>query len=327
MLRTYLAGLESRQPQSVGNMCIIPLVSQGTEREDIGTIADIYLHRDIAYDRLELSNQAKFATIVPNGFALITKERAQDRAVASKTLLAAGKTKDVNAFCVQSSQSGYMSSGNREQQESRMLPATIRLAAYNFRQERNFSALWGSLGQYNTKLGVEGNFLASFFTKYKDQLDSFVAEFELVPHQRGAIIFINDEVIGVEISPNPMTWSAQWETLIRDCYGSEAISQQGKVQNIDESALLGDAATLEELAEKVDKLDDAEFDFAEQQITELLNQAETVKESQKEGEFKVLDVETPQYVGQAVTDKSNRIIDLTLLRREAANRGFTMRRR
>jgi hypothetical protein len=146
-----------------------------------------------------------------------------------------------------------------------------------------------------------------------------------VPYQRGAIILINDEVVGVEIAPNALAFSAQWESLIRDCYGSEAITLQKEFKTIDESALLGEANTLEDLAEKVQKLEDREFEFAEKHVRDVLGQDEKLTQRQKEGELTVVDVETDDYMGQAVR-RDDLLIDLTLLRRDAAQRGFRFRK-
>lgn len=324
MLRNFLKGLEARQPQSVANMTIIPLVDQETEYNDIGTIRDIYLHQDRHYDNLEMGTHADYPTIMPSGYTLITKEMAQDRAVGSKTIIPPKKTMQVNAFCVQSSQPGLMR--DRSKQEVRMLPASVRLAAYHNRKTRSYSALWNSLGAYNQSSGVGGNFLKSFFDKYTAQLNEFVAEFELVQHQRGAIIIINNEVMGVELSPNPRVWAGQWEPLIRDCYGSEAVARQEQFKVIDESALLTNVETLDDLVTKVEELDENEYKYAESVVDKILGQRAETSQTQREGDLTVQDVETDDFVGQAVY-RDDRIIDLTLLKREVAQRGFRFDRR
>lgn len=321
MLRDLLRGFEARQPQSVANMTIIPLVNQDLVYTDIGTVADIYLERDQAYDRLTMGNQSDQPTIMPSGFTLITKEKAQDRAVANKTIIPGKNSVEVNAYCVQSTQPGHMDKKNKDKQEVRMLPVTVRKVAYANRNERNYSALWQSLGVYNTTLGVSGNYLTSFFDRFKDQLENFIAEFELIPHQRGAIILINDKVVGVEIAANPLAFSAQWESLIRDCYGSEAISKQKDFKVIDESAIMADVDSLEDLAECVERIEDKEFLFAERTINDILSQVERQSDRQTVGALKVVDVETDDYLGQAVR-KNGSIIDLTLLSRDTAQKGF-----
>lgn len=321
MLRELLRGFEARQPQSVGNMTVIPLVGQVSEYSDVGTIEDIYLNRDTSYDTLHMANRSERVTIVPGGYSLVTKEAAQDRAVRSKELVAAGQTKQVPAFCVQSSQGGYMRGHDAEKQTVRMLPATVKKAAYHNRNRRGYDGLWDTLQTYNTTVGVGGNFLRSFFDKFRQQMDEFVAEFELVPHQRGAIILINDEIIGVEIAPNPMAFSAQWELLIRDCYGSEAIARQTQVDKVDETAVFTDAETLEGLSEALTEFEDKEWDYVEKLVNTVLSQNESCAERQAHGGLKVVDVETEDYVGQAVRENGT-IIDLTLLSREANEKGF-----
>lgn len=327
MLKDLLRGLEARQPQVVGNMSVIPLIAQETEYNDVGCIKDIYLDSDISYDSLVMSSESTKPTIMPSGYAIITNEHAQDRAVASKTLLPAKKAVKVNAFCIQSSQPGHMKSTNKSMQKFRMLPATVRTAAYHNRHQRNYSALWQTLGAYNNSVGVGGDFLKSFFDKFQQQLDEFVAEFELVDHQRGAIVLINNKVYGIEISPNPVAWAAQWETLIRDCYGSEAVAKQSEFKTIDKSSLLGKAKTLEELVDRVKELEDKEWKFAEDLVDEILNQTISVRnEIQKEGNLKVVDIETDDYVGQVIQNGQS-IIDLTFLKREASTKSFRFTRR
>jgi hypothetical protein len=307
-------------------MTVIPLVAQG-EEANIGSMREVYLSRDPAYTALELGTESAYPTIVPGGYTIITQERAQDRTVPGKALIPANSVKTVNAFCVQSSQPGHMRRENRNMQQFRMLPASIRLEAYRHRNESNVGQLWNDLAAYNTRLGVSGNFLTSFFERYKQQLEEFIAEFEIIDGQRGAIILIDNEMIGVEIAPNTVAWADQWEALIRDCYGSEAIARQSKTQTVDDSALFGDAETLDELLIKLDKQEEAEFALAERLINEVLDQTERATVTQKEGGFAVLDVETDQWIGQAVKNKDNKLIDVTLLRRDAAERGFRMRRK
>ncbi len=321
MLRDFLKGFEAKEPQVVANMTLIPLVGQESEYGAVGTMTDIYLERDLAYDKLSMGTESDLITIMPSGYTLITEEKAQDRTVANKTLIPAKKAKQVNAFCVQSSQSGHMTKSNRDKQSVRMLPVTVRKAAYLHRNEQTCSALWPTLAKYNEALGVRGNFLTSFFENFKAQLDQFIAEFELVPYQRGAIILINDEVMGVEISPNPLAWSAQWESLVRDCYGSEAITRQKDFKAIDESAIFGDVASFEELSSRLDAFEEKEFEFAQNIVNDVLSQQEKCSERQVESNLRVEDVETEEFVGQAIRN-DRAIIDLTLLRRDASERSF-----
>jgi hypothetical protein len=313
VLGDLLAGLEARPPQSAANKTVIPLVSPPGEVA-VGTLRDIYLEQDPAYNRLVLGTESEYPTILPLGYTLITRERAQDRAVATKTVIPGRGSREVPAYCVQSSQCGHMARANRERQEARMLPLGVRRLAFRHRESQDFRALWEGLAGHNRRHGVAGNFLSSFFEHYRRQLREFVAEFELVPGQRGAVVLINDRVEGVEVAPSPAAFAAQWEPLIRDCYGAEAVGRQAGLGAIDGSQLLGDAGTFEELLTRLEELEGREREFADRTVAGILGQDETGRERQREGPLRVLDVETAEYEGQAVRENGS-IIDLTLLRR------------
>ena len=112
ILKDLLKGFAAHQPQSVGNMSVIPLTAPDSEYHDVGDVSDVDLDRDTDYSSLHLrTRRSSGVTIVPNGLTYITKERAQDRAVHSAHLIK--DTKKVGAFCVQSSQCGHMSGQQR----------------------------------------------------------------------------------------------------------------------------------------------------------------------------------------------------------------------
>jgi hypothetical protein len=117
--------------------------------------------------------------------------------------------------------------------------------------------------------------------------------------------------------------------LIRDCYGSEAVALQGG-ESVSALDIIGDADTLEALADAVEKADNAEYEYAERQVMEILGQQQTESVRQaatsRTGGMSVVDLETSDFVGQAVRSNGS-IVDMTLLRRDAAERGFRMRKR
>ena len=120
--------------------------------------------------------------IVPNGYTIITKERAQYLTVAAVHILE--KNKKVKAYCVQSSQSGLMNANNTEDKTIRLLPLAVRHYAHNvYKNDNKIGALWGKLGEINRQLGVGGDYLANFFKQFKQDLEQFVAQFEPIPNQ------------------------------------------------------------------------------------------------------------------------------------------------
>lgn len=205
----------------------------------------------------------------------------------------------------------------------RLLPQSLRYAAFQRRTSANYSELWQSIGQYNRSSGCSGDFLTTYFTKYADQLDEFVAEFEVVPKQRGAIVLINDEVVGVEIAPNTKAFEAIWEPAIRDCYGSEALRAREKAKPAEEE-FLGDVADLDDLTTAVARLEEKERARVQELVNSILKQRGRKTKSHQLEELTMHDVETGDYVGFGVTTDSvdEGFIFLSLISKPLAARDF-----
>lgn len=299
-------------------MTLVPLVEQKTECFTVGDLRDIYLKKDQSYDTLVMATQSPHVTIIPQGLVFITKEQAQDRTLPSAHLVKTQKT--CHAFCVQSSQGGLMQREATEQRQFRLLPAGVRLAALNKRKQEGYSAIWEDLEAFNQQLGVQGNFLVSFFQHYQKQLAEFVAEFEPVPFQRGAVILINGEVVGVEVMPNSSAFLALWEPLIRDCYGAEALLHSSNAP-VAVPVIMEDVESLDDLVIAVNDLARREQAWAESLVEVALTQKEHLQNEELEGEFGLYAVETSEFEGQLV-QRNGETVYMSLLRSPPQRRAF-----
>jgi hypothetical protein len=205
-----------------------------------------------------------------------------------------------------------------EERSLRLLPAGVRLAALSKRNQQGYSAIWEDLAAFNHKLNVPGNFLVSFFQHYQKQLAEFVAEFEPVPLQRGAVILINGEVVGVEVMPNSLAFLALWEPLIRDCYGAEALLHSSNVP-MAVPVIIDDVESLDELVIAVNDLARREQAWAESLVEVSLTQKERLREEQREGEFRLHAVKTAEFEGQLV-QRNRDTLYLSLLRSPSQRR-------
>lgn len=317
MLRDYLAGFEPRQPQIVGNMAVIPLVNSEIEFTGIAGAENVQLKNDPEYGLLELAPGELGLTIVPNGYTIITKERAQDRTVPALHIL--DKNKTVKAYCVQSSQGGHMNPANSDQQSVRLLPWVIRHYAHTvYKKDQQIGALWGKLGEMNSKLGVSGDYLVRFFEQFKDELEQFVAQFEPIPGQRGAIVIINGRVVGIDIFPSAEAFLKIWEQLIRDCYGSEAIRQQGEATPAP-PAILGDVEDIEQLLAAVQRMADAEKKWAYDLVKAVLDQEEVLENestvnTEAFGKLAIKNILTDELEGQGIFSENGSAVYLSLFR-------------
>lgn len=222
-LEEILYGVGCGRSQSVGNMEVIPLVDEGDiQDENLGPPEVEVGTSD--YGTVNLRNDMEQPTIVPPGAGWVVKEAAQDHAIGGGTLIGPGKSKRIDtARCIQSRQSGTITRGKHEML---ILPAQLRTQALALRKRHGYSELWDALARFNAGYGrVNGDerSLAPFLQHFKSQLDQFVAEFELVPKQIGAIVLVNGALVGIELAPNERYWAAVWTPLIRVCYGSWSI--------------------------------------------------------------------------------------------------------
>lgn len=217
-----LAGVSPGRMQSVGSMAVIPLLSEESEQDTtFAPLDDLHVGTS-NYGSVDLENQADRPTIVPPGAGWVVKQAAQDHAVGSGVLMRAkSKTTVDTARCIQQSQGGTIS---KAAHDMLILPASLRTKALALRRESGYNKLWPSIDEFNRSLGVSGGAHLEYFLKeFKGELDTFVAQFELVPNQVGALILINGKTVGIERAPSEEFWKSLWEPLVRVCYGSLAI--------------------------------------------------------------------------------------------------------
>lgn len=214
-----LRGTAMGPMQSVGAMDVIPILG-----EDDETFAPPELVVGTStYGTIEVRSEADRVTIVPPGAGWVVKQAAQDHAVGGGAILPARTVRKITtAMCIQQGQGGTI---RNDRHRMLILPVALRAAALSMRNRADYSKLWKSIEQFNASVGVQqhGGHLEYFLRTFAKQLDEFVAEFELVPRQLGAVIVVGGHVVGIERAPSAAFFEALWEPLIRVCYGSLAI--------------------------------------------------------------------------------------------------------
>ncbi len=224
-LKELLKNIKIQTPQIAGNQIVIPLTTT-KPLTDVSEEMLISIVSDTDYSHLTLKNDDGKPVIVPQGSAWITKKSGQDRATLKVNVVDCSERKKVNVGCVQSSQGGGITGTDAD--ELRFIPASIRKAAIEKDPNtgnHDYSIIWTDIEEYMKRLGITSGraHIHDFFDHYKKELETFIAPFEKVKNQVGAIILINNKVIGIELYPNYGSWSKIWKKLIRDSYGSEAI--------------------------------------------------------------------------------------------------------
>ena len=226
-LARILEGKRGARPQTVGLMEVVPLLPQDeTHHNRMFAVPSksMLLAGNPAYGTIIVENKDTVRPlIVPSNTTWITRHAAQDHALNKASLLAAsGKSTYDTAACVEQTQAGQIPSDVHQFQ---ILPASLRRIDKDLAERRDFRKFWGNISTLNTALGLPecGGHLNKLFTHLDKELQQFVAEFETIPGQIGALIIINGKLQGVEIAPSPEYWDSVWEPLIRFSYGPEAV--------------------------------------------------------------------------------------------------------
>ncbi|HSA52631.1 MAG TPA: DUF6569 family protein [Yinghuangia sp.] len=216
-----LAGARPGSVQSVGRMQVLPLLAGDAPTADLGDPSALGISTG-DYGTLFFRNESPGPVLVPSHLAVIVSQAAQDHAMPRAALVAAGAERSYTAaMCIQQSQGGLIRHGRHR---LAVLPPALREAASDLPAEPGYNRLWPAVSQFKNSARVTGAAnLVQFLKRFATELDQFVAEFECVDDQIGAVVLMDDRVIGVERAPSHTYWQALWEPLIRFCYGAEAV--------------------------------------------------------------------------------------------------------
>lgn len=250
-IEEILRGTGPGPAQSAGQMAVIPLLG---EDSDTFSPPDLEVGTG-GYGTVLLRNESDRPTVVPTGAGWVVAQKAQDHALGGGALLRPGESRQIDtAMCIQQSQGGLI---GRAKHALLILPAALRNKALSVRQVKDFRKLWESIQQLNKGFGIEqvGGHLEFFLRAFEKELSEFVAEFELIPRQVGAIILVGGEIVGIERAPSAAYWQAVWSPLIRVCYGSLAAkaARENKAPPATRAPLGGRSGSLAELRRALDQ--------------------------------------------------------------------------
>jgi hypothetical protein len=268
-----LAGCELGPVQSVGRMQIVPLLA-GQAAATGGFVAPPMCRTATsAYGTLVFDNPHEQPLLVPCHAGFVVRQAAQDHAMAHAALVA-GKSRAAfdTALCLQETQGGTIAAAEHAMV---ILPFPLREPALAVRDQRGYRRLWPAVRAFNADVGLRAVAdLAVFLGHFARELDRFVAEFESLDGQVGAVVLADGRVLGVERAPSVAYWETLWAPLLRGCYGAELIRRQriGGPARPPATRVPLDTAevgSLEELAAALDAADRAELRLIHDHIAEL----------------------------------------------------------
>lgn len=311
-IKDLLHGTEAGTLQIVGNMAIIPLTSIFVEDRVISPLQPGVEVTTSNYGTVVVKNTTNSAVITPSHLGIMTKAKAQDHAMTTAAALEARQAQGYNdACCVEPSQGGTIKAG--DSLDMVVIPLPLRKIIDTLKGKIGYNKLWDKLSSFlrSTKSNKSGA-LADFYKTYADELEKFIAQFEPVPNQVGAIILVNDRVVGVERTPNYQFWLDMWRPLLRGSYAAYALQMQTEDPSPSEMReklrIEGDPYTLEDLAQALIDADDKALDHARNIIKEELIDATmktTVLADKGSGNISVVALSNDQFTGQVVMYNDN----------------------
>lgn len=323
ILQEILKGYQLAMPQVVGHMRVVPIITD-TPFTKVTGMENVYLKKDVTYNQLIMSTREGEIAIIPQGLMYVTQKGAQDRALPSAQLIRGDKKIDVD--CLEPEQGGLMRA--QEQREYGLLPYTLKAKALQYINDGEYDSLWNDITEFMRQSGVPGRAIYKFFKRYVKELETFVAQFEPIDMQVGAIFVINNEILGLEIAPNYETWNLMWRPIVRDCYGAEAVArlQQGAVAPEAGIALKNDTIeTIEDLENVLVQMKQQELGVASE-ILSTIGALQFEKESlQVLEDFELFSFTSNDFVGQGVQHGPERFVYLSLMIKNRVKRAAPAR--
>jgi len=301
--------------QAAGNMVVVPITS-ATEFNGLADTTDVRLAKDPDYGRLEFTNTAGSTGVVIQGWTLLTEQHAQDRTVPFAHLVAAKQNKLVPANCVESSQPGYIQTAQVNPDDFMILPPQLRFAALTLPNVRtSYSALWDAIDKWEGSTQQDHGTLRHFYSKHQVRLNEFIAQFEPVRKQLGAMVFINGQIMSIDILPSYQAWKSMWRPLIRDSYGAEAqnLVAQGKAEQISYTLQDADISSLEDLSQAFEGMSVQFVNDIKTETQTVIDTPLTFEVTEQLDALHLLDLSASGWRGQGVAHGDNHIVYLSFV--------------
>jgi len=320
-----LRGTTPGRMQSVGYMQIIPLVSELVD--DRFVTPDNLATSTSDYGTVNVHNESDGMTIMPFGSAVMTKQMAQNHAIPKAKLMGAKENARINtAACIQDSQGGTIRKGKHPMS---IIPWVLKEAALMTRKVRSYQKLWEPIKEFNKRLGLQARgHLEYYMDRFKDDLDQFIAQFEVIPNQVGAILLLDGSVMGVERAPNYEYWKAVWKPLIRECYGSlclQYVKERGGEVSLPKTRVplkFKSTNSLDDISRALAEAKSKEDEVIKKIVRKFIKEKFKQEPEETKGTIAVENITHKQFTGQIVRDE-DKVVYASLVTRAAWARNHT----
>jgi hypothetical protein len=185
---------------------------------------------------LKVTNKAEIAILILAGEELVGAK--QNRIVNATFMIGGGRTVTIPVSCVEQGRWHYR--GKEFSSEKRMCSPVLRKGVqedvmFSIREGQGFRAdqsrVWDELSAKSARMKVRSDTgaMSDIYESYDDQLRHYTEKFSPVENQKGILVTINDQIIGLEIFDSPGSLSKYFEKMIHS-YALDAIDLAGQRQ-------------------------------------------------------------------------------------------------
>jgi hypothetical protein len=267
----------------------------------VSPLSGLKLTQVRGYGNMELSNPSETGiAIVPLHMGYI-QDRAQNHALCRSAFIAGGqKLMFEDACCVQASQGGYLE--GREQWFF-ILPLQLREEALELRGKEDYSKLWDGITRLNEQFGLPNRgHLEQILSRKRAFLTQYQSRLELLPHQTGAVFFIQDKLAGVEIAPSAAYFQELWMPLVCFCYGVAAMYAEKDIE-VKKPLVPLCASNLQELREQLNQSRLERQEQVRNWLAQTPKQKFQIKEEERFMTLRLQTVTGKNFAGQFVEEE------------------------
>ena len=184
-----------------------------------------------------------------------------------------------------------------------ILPLALRGPAWRVRHSSDTSRLTLELSDLQSQLSRHGLGTLSAAVQARNvALNTFSSRIELLTGQTGALFFVEDRPVGLEIAPSPAYFAAIWQPLLVGCYGLTALLRQQELPYAAPSPEPYSVSRLSELRTEMFRVRHQHQEKLEAAVTGFPEEAFTVEENQHWQNFRVRSLTGKAFAGQIIEE-------------------------
>ena len=244
MMAEYFSGMEFGKLQQFGVMGVLPVLKTNSEHQEYLTLKEAMIQDLIkitelndsgAVPELKVINNADIPVLILDGEELMGAK--QNRIVNTSILLKEKSETIIPVSCVEQGRWSYTSKNFQD---------SDRIASFHLRNVKSTSvkhsvessgeylsdqgAVWNEVHKLQNKMEVNSptSAMGDVYDAKSIDLQEFVEAFDLVEGQKGLMVFVDGEIIGLDVVSNESAYRHLHEKLIKS-YSLDSMVKEKKI--------------------------------------------------------------------------------------------------